>query len=163
MGATGATAFVGKVLVVPYLFQILVGLSLFLATFSAWFYLNKLGCLSFDGIKKRWQYLLTLYLTTIGVSLLFFAIIFPRLTNSALPVLPVPKAAVLSSVRLEVAIPCPGHALLIITEVKKISGIQDVVFEYPNIFKVVYDSSKVSPETILQQEIFKSFKAVLRS
>jgi copper chaperone CopZ len=106
----------------------------------------------------------TLYGTTIGVNILFFLIIFPIVTNMT-------SGSVLANVyangnsnniqtlRLQVNIPCPGHAPLITSELKSISGVLNVKFSFPNIFDVYYDSSKTSKEQILSLEVFKTYKA----
>ena len=164
VGATTATVFLKRLLIFPYFFQILIVFSVFFATLSAIFYLKRLGFLSWGGIKKKWRYLLTLYGVTILINLLFFFVIFPYSANinyekNKTTVLS--QQINLSSITLTVDIPCPGHALLVIDELKKVSGIKNVFFQYPNTFRVNYNSMEVSPEKILQAEIFESFKATI--
>ncbi len=56
LGATTATALLKPLLLNPYFFYILIGLSFIFATISAIFYLKRNGILSFPGIKKKWRY-----------------------------------------------------------------------------------------------------------
>ena len=160
--ATTATALLKPFLLNRYFFYILIGLSIFFATISAIIYLKKNAILSFQGIKRKWKYLSILYGTTIFVNLLFFMVIFPYLANlnrvqpSALI-----GATHLSSITLKVEIPCPGHAPLIIDELKKIEGVEDVKFSFPNLFDVKYNPSKTSKEKLLSLEIFNTYKAVV--
>ncbi len=182
VGATAATSVIKKFLYIPYLFQIIVGLSFVFATISAWFYLRRNGLLSFDGAKAKWKYLTILYGTTVGINLLFFTVIFPIVANMQLgPATPVVAAqgieaqvqnnlsASLSgatsagAVRLQVSIPCPGHAPLIKEELQKLDGITGVRYQYPNVFQVTYDAAKLDPQKILALAIFRDFPAkVLR-
>jgi len=163
IGATTATVFLQKLLIFPYFFQILMAISVLFATFSAWFYLKNLHLLSFTGIKRKANYLLTLYGATILINLLFFFIIFPVLANFNSNRNPsvLAENTALSLVTLRVDIPCPGHAPLINGEIKKLPGVQSVYFQFPNLFEVQYDAKKISPEEILNLEIFKTYKAFL--
>lgn len=166
VGATTATVFVGKILLIPYLFQILITISLVFATLSAVIYLKRLNLLSLTGIKKKWRYLSTLYGATILISLLFFLVIFPNLANlnfSKNQPSVLSQNTAFSSVTLAVDIPCSGHAPLINGEVRKLAGVQEVNFKMPNLFTVTYDPKQTSPEQILQLEIFKSFKAKINN
>jgi len=155
LGATTATALLKPLLLNRYFFYFLIALSIFFATISATIYLKKNGILSFQGIKRKWKYLSILYGTTIFVNLLMFMVIFPYLANlngaSSLPPL--------SSITLKVDIPCPGHASLITSELKKISGVEDVKFSFPNFFTVRYNSLKTSKREILSLELFNTYKA----
>lgn len=81
IGATTGTVFLKRFLVIQYFFQFLVGLSLVFATISAIIYLKKSGNLSIMGLKRKWRYLTILFLTTIGINLLSFYIIFPVASN----------------------------------------------------------------------------------
>ncbi len=62
-------------------------------------------------------------------------------------------------VKLKVNIPCPGHAGLIIAELKEISGVQSVKFISPNIFQVDYDPNQTTESQILNLKIFKEYSA----
>jgi copper chaperone CopZ len=70
-------------------------------------------------------------------------------------------ATPLSSITLKVEIPCPGHASLIIDELKKIEGVEGVKFSFPNLFDVKYDPSKTSKEKLLSLQVFSTYKAVV--
>ena len=99
------------------------------------------------------------------MNVLFFFLIFPILVSSLSKTnLPTTGLAIesTSNIVLEVDIPCPGHAPLIIDELKKVDGILSVTFDFPNIFSVTFDSKIVSKEKILSQEVFSSFKARLK-
>jgi len=158
----GSTVLIGLVrglFLIPYFFQFLVGLSLVLATFSAFIYLKRNGLCSFEGVKRKWRYLAILYGTTLLVNLLMFMVILPRVANIG----SMNQARILSqqtsNVFLAVDIPCPGHAPLIIDELKKTVGVNNVVFKSPNFFEVIFDPRKISPEQLLGVEIFKTYKA----
>ena len=58
---------------------------------------------------------------------------------------------------LQVNIPCPGHAPLIIQELNKIDGVENVKFLFPNKFEVTYN--KISKQNILSASIFQEFPA----
>ena len=164
VGATTATVFVGKILLIPYLFQILITISLVFATLSAVIYLKRLNLLSLTGIKKKWRYLSTLYGATVLINLLFFLVVFPNLANINFnknqPNVLAQKTS-FSSLILAVDIPCPGHAPLISGEMRKLPGIQGIVFKFPNLFEVQYDANLITPQEILGLEIFKTYKAFL--
>lgn len=142
IGATTASVFLRRFLLLPYFFPLLLGISFLFATLAA--------ILSPNKSKK---YLLILYGTTIVTNLLFFFVIFPLTANLKFshngPV----------QLSLRVAIPCPGHAPLISEELQKVKGVKAVNFKFPNIFEINYERNQVSPEKILDQEIFKNFKA----
>ena len=160
LGVTAATAFFKPLLLNPYFFYIFIVLSFVFATISATIYLKKNEILSIQGVKRKWKYLSTLYSTTIGVNLLLFIIIFPLLANvSAKSTSITENFNSISSIKLGVAIPCPGHAPLITDKLKKIDGILEVQFSFPNIFDVKYDSTKTSKEQILSLEVFKTYNA----
>ncbi len=161
LGATLLTGLMRQALLIPYFFQILLLISLFSATISAVIYLKRSNLSLRKGIKEKWGYLLTLYGTTIAVNLLLFMVIFPLVANmkSSQSRGTVLSQSTQSKISLEVAIPCPGHAPLIIDELGKTEGISWVEFKFPNLFEVNFDSRRISPEEILNLEIFKTFKA----
>jgi copper ion binding protein len=177
VGATTLTQLFKPLLLNPNFLYILIAISFFFATISAIVYFKKLGFISIrknkyglelniesEGIKRKWKYLSTLYGTTIGVNLLFFLIIFPILTNmtsgSALAdVYANSNSNNIQTLRLQVDIPCSGHAPLITSELKSISGVINVKYSFPNIFDVYYDASKTSKEQILSLDVFKTYKA----
>ncbi len=161
IGATALTGLVRSLFLIPYFFQFLVGLSLVLATISAFIYLRRNGLCSFGGAKRKWRYLAVLYGTTLSVNLLMFMVILPKVANIG----SMNQASILSqqantaSVMLAVDIPCSGHAPLIIDELGKVEGINWVEFKFPNLFEVNYDSRRISLEQLLTLEIFKTYKA----
>ena len=165
LGATAATAFLKPLLLNRYFFYILIALSFVFATVSAVIYLKRNKILSFQGIKRKWRYLSVLYGITIFVNLLLFIVIFPQAANlnfnSAAQLAAVEEWGSLSSITLKVAIPCSGHAPLIITELNKISGVAGVKFKFPNLFEVRYDPAKISRDGLLLLEIFKEYKATI--
>jgi len=163
LGTTVATTLLKPLLLNPYFFYILIGISFFLATLSALIYLKRNGTLSAVGIKRSWKYLSILYGTTIVVNLILFTVIFP-LTANIKPL----NASVLSSINenlktenltLEVQIPCTGHASLITGELNKIQGVQKVEFRSPNLFDIVYDPIEASKEKILSLDVFNTYEA----
>lgn len=158
LGTTIAAGFIKQLLVIPYFFQALVGLSIVFATISAIIYLKKSDLLSLEGIKLKWQYLSILYLTTIIVNLVFLQFIFPTfLTKNSSTVLS--QSANLQTVTLKVNIPCSGHAPLILDEAKKIAGVADITYQAPDLFTVAYDPKIISIQQLLTNQIFQSFKA----
>jgi copper chaperone CopZ len=147
-------------------------LSLGFATLSSILYLRKNGLLSISGAKRKWKYLSTMYGSTIGINLLLFLIIFPILANISfaqaitgnfVAAINNSEFVELSSLRLQVDIPCSGHATLISSELKTIDGVNGVQFNLPNIFDVKYDLSKTSKQQILELEVFKTYKATVLS
>lgn len=170
LGVTAATELFKPLLLNPYFFYILVALSFTFATISSAIYLRKNGLLSSNGVKRKWKYLSTMYGSTIGVNLLLFMLIFPLLANVSVAQSPTGNLALsnggintLSSLKLQVDIPCSGHAPLISDELKKIDGVSNIQFSLPNVFDVKYDSSKTSKQQILSLEVFKTYKATVLS
>jgi len=172
IGATAFTQFFKPLLMNRYFFYILILVSISFATISSILYLRKNDFLSFDGVKRRWKYLMGMYGSTIGINLLFFLIIFPLLANASTP----PKSngsisnslnnsfntmGSTSSIKLSIDIPCSGHASLITQELKTLSGVTDIKFNLPNIFQVKYDSTKTTKQQILSLEIFNTYKATV--
>jgi len=171
LGVTVLTQFFKPFLLNPYFFHILVLLSIGFATLSSILYLRKNGLFSFSGAKRKWKYLSTMYGSTIGINLLLFLIIFPLLANISFAQTTGNFAASinnseiieLSSLRLQVDIPCSGHATLISSELKTIDGVNGVQFSLPNVFDVKYDPSKTSKQQILALEVFKTYEATVLS
>lgn len=169
LGVTVLTGLFKPLLWNPYFFHILFLLSFVFATISSVFYLRKNRLLSLKGAKRKWRYLSTMYGSTMGINLVLFMLIFPLLANISLSS---PTGAVaglsdgastLSSLSLQVAIPCPGHAPLISQELKAIDGVSDIQFSFPNIFNVRYNSVKTSKQQILALEVFETYKATVLS
>ncbi len=159
IGATTATTLLKPFLFNRYFFYILIAISFLFATFSAIFYLKRNKILSFSGIKRKWKYLSILYGTTIFVNLLFFMVIFPYLANlDRTRPTKLFEDSTLSSLTLKVQIPCPGHAPLIIQELKKINGIEGVEFKFPNLFQIKFNPKRIDKLEILSLKIFQTFK-----
>lgn len=167
LGVTALTQFFSPLLLNPYFFHILVILSFGFATLSSIIYLRKNGLLSTAGAKRKWKYLSTMYGSTIGINLLLFLVIFPLLANISFAsptgnfIAGVNSG--LSTLKLQVDIPCSGHATLISGDIKKIDGVTGIQFSLPNIFTVTYDPSKASKQQILALDVFKTYKATVLS
>ena len=174
LGVTLLTQLFRPLLMNPYFFHILILLSLSFATLSSILYLRKNGLLSSVGAKRKWKYLSTMYGSTIGVNLLLFLLIFPLLANVSSVSAASPSVTgnvvglttndnSLSTIKLQVDIPCSGHAPLISGDLKTLSGVTNVQFSLPNIFDVSYDSAKTTKQQILAIEIFKTYPAKVLS
>jgi len=160
VGVSAATALFKPLLMSPYFFYALIGLSFVFATISAIIYLRKQKLLSTDGIKTKWKYLSVLYGTSIGVNILLFLVIFPLAANmtSAASNAAVDGASS-SELTIKVDIPCSGHAPLISEELKTIDGVLGSRFSFPNVFNVNYDFTKTSKQEILALGVFETYKA----
>lgn len=161
LGVTAGVGITKKFLLIPYFFETLIFLSLAIATLSAAIYLKKLNMLSLSGLKIKWKYLTFMYSATLVINILMFFVIFPAATkiNSATAESYAPN---LSSAILKVQIPCPGHAPLIMSEIKKENGVASVLFKMPDIFEIKYDSKIISSEKIASLDIFKNFQAAIQ-
>ena len=160
IGATVATAFLKKFLLIPYLFPILVTLSLILATISSLIYLKRTNCLCTQGLKDKWKYITILYSSTILVNLLVFFVLIPAVVNIT-PQKASAQNNQLAELSLNVKIPCSGHASLIIDEIKKDSAVQSVKYSLPDNFQIKYNPVKTSREKITGIEIFKTYPATV--
>ncbi len=175
LGATIAVEFFKPLLMNPWFFHILVILSIGFATLSSVFYLKKNGLLSIPGLKRKKKYLGTMYGSTVGINLVLFLAVFPMLANldtgsfAHNPTGAVslgsqnPKPLADSLIRLNVSIPCPGHAPLISGELKKIEGVTGVKYKFPNRFDVAFNSDQASKQEILGLEVFQVYPAELAS
>ncbi len=164
LGTTAITALIKPLLLSSGFFYFLIFASLLFATISAIIYLKRCRFLSWQGVRKKWRYLSLLYLVTVTTNLVFFLIIFPKAAN-----LDFNKSQVLgeidepsSSITVAVEIPCSGHAPLIINEIEKTSGIKNVIFSFPNLFKIIFLPQQITPEKILSLPIFNNFPAKLQ-
>ncbi len=160
LGATAMMNFFRPLLMNRYFFHALILVSLGFASFSAFFYLRRNGLLSFDGAVSRWKYLSVMYGSTVGINLLLFMVIFPIAANASAPVnLDDFEGIELSEARISVNIPCPGHAPLIIEELRKSEGVAGVRFSFPNYFSVSYDPDVTSAERFLARGVFIEYPA----
>ena len=155
LGMTAFASIFRPLLYKAYFFYIMIGVSLLLATFSAFLYLKKHG--GIKEYKNHKGYLLTLYGSTIGIGLLLYFIIFPMIGAYTAST----GDAILtdSSFIIKVTIPCEGHAPLITSELKKLEGVNAVEYIGSYKFKVYYDAKTLSQKQILEAEIFKEYKA----
>ena len=170
LGMTAATAVLKPLLLNAYFFYLLIALSLIFATISATIYLKHNKVLSLRGIKDKWKYLSVLYGVTIFINLILFMVIFPITANFD-PEVPfttaiftafgrgIPLLSEPGFLALRVDIPCPGHALLIVREIRTINGVEAVRFKFPNIFDVDYNPEKTSKTQVLSLDVFNTFKA----
>lgn len=166
LGVTVLTQIFKPLLMSKYFFYILILISISLAIVSSVIYLKKNSLLSYAGIRRKRKYLLTMFSSTIFINLLLFFVIFPLLANVSLGSAQITGAAVglndktsLSSIKLQVDIPCSGHASLITGELKIIKGVTNVKFSLPNYFDVSYDPAKTTKQEILSLDVFKTYKA----
>lgn len=160
IGAITATAFLKNILLIQNMFSYLVVMSLALATVSVYIYLNKTGCFCKSGIKSNWKYISTIYSTTIIINFVFFYGVIPVLANIGSDVSVIQKES--AEVSLVVDIPCTGHSFLIIQEIRKIIGVNDVKFKPPNVFIVKYNELNTSSSKIMELEIFKTYPATIQ-
>jgi copper chaperone CopZ len=174
LGITFAAELFKPLLANPLFFYGLIILSILLATISSIIYLKKNELLSIKGIKKKKGYLITMYATTIGVSLIFLFIIFPQLASTSFETQNNITNAQLGSqindltpniletqneITLKVQIPCAGHTFLIVSELKKMTGINSISSPQWDTFIVTFDPTKTTPEKILNADIFRDYSA----
>lgn len=177
LGVTFLTSLFKSLLLNQHFFYVLLLISVGFATVSSVLYLHKNGLLSWVGAKKKWKYLAIMYGTTVGVNLLMFLFIFPILANIQAVQQPITTATFANaqsrvsaptsltskqqfrSIYLEVSIPCPGHAPLITSELKRLEGILNVRFDSPNKFYIEYDDRIANKDQILGIEVFKTYPA----
>ncbi|MDD4251278.1 MAG: cation transporter [Candidatus ainarchaeum sp.] len=169
LGVTIAVEFFKPLLMNPWFFHILILISFAFATISSIIYLKKNGVLSWSGISRKKKYLATMYGATIGINLILFLFIFPMLANldtgsfseNSSSVLLAVGNDKLNTIRLQVEIPCPGHASLITNEIKTINGVTGVKFEFPNYFDVAYTDDLKNE--ILALDVFNTYPVTLIS
>ncbi|MFH1225263.1 MAG: heavy-metal-associated domain-containing protein [Candidatus Diapherotrites archaeon] len=181
LGVTVAVQLFRPLLMNAWFFYALIALSLVFATVSSALYLRKQGMLSWNGVSRKKGYLATMYGSTMGVNLLLFVFAFPMLANLDTGVFATPTGAVAlagsgnvaaetagenaqySIMKLQVNIPCSGHASLITGDLKTIPGVAGVKFESPNYFDVAFDPKQTSKSEILALEVFKTYAATVVS
>ncbi len=171
LGVTVLMNFFKPLLMNRYFFHALIGISLGFATLSSAFYLKKNGLLSLIGIKKKWKYLSVMYGSTIGTNLLLFMLIFPLLANVSVGTPSTTGDSIgltgnedtESFIKLEVDIPCPGHAPLISEELKAIKGVTEIKFSFPDKFDVTYNAEETSKQEMLSLDVFDTYKATVIS
>ncbi len=161
LGVTAATTVFRSLLLRPYFLYILVLISFLFATASALLYLKKTDNLSFSGILRKKKYISVIFGTTIGVNLLFLLVFFPAIANVDFGLGSSGLSANISRNILQVDIPCPGHAFLVNSELRNLSGVEKSKFDPPDYFEVFYDDKKVSIEEIIFLNIFKEYEAIV--
>lgn len=159
IGSVAGMSLVKNFLLNRNAFFIIFAVSIFFAVLSAILYLKRRCELSLKGARNNWKYLAVLFGTIIAVNFLLFFYVFPATANMGQGKLSEDSLSRMSTVELRVDIPCPGHAPLITSELKKVMGIFFVSYKNPDIFKVYYNKDLVSEKDILSQKIFDNFKA----
>lgn len=166
-GVTVLMQFFKPLLMNRYFFHILILISLMFATISSVLYLKKQGLLTLQGAKRKWKYLSGMYGSTIAINLILFMLIFPLLANVSIAsptgaTVGVPSSGnSLSLIKLQVDIPCPGHAPLISGELRSITGVEGIQYTFFNYFDVAYDSTKTSKQEMLSLEVFQEYPAIV--
>ena len=150
LGISAGAVFFQKFLLMQWAFPALIGFSFLLAGISSYFYLRRNCCVN------KTRYLTILFGSVIAINALLFFVVFPWAANVSAH--DVAGTNNLQTMKLQVAIPCSGHASLIISALNKAGA--NAIFSLPNYFDVSYDSSKISKSDIINLEIFKEFKAV---
>ncbi len=165
LGLTFAASLFRPLLEKSYFFYSMIALSLIFVTISAVFYLRKNG--GIKTVKHHKGYLTILYGTTIAISALLYFVIFPWVAVSTVSTgitnAEIANASSLNTIILNVAIPCPGHAFLITTDLKNLVGVLKVEYSPMKTFKIYYDKSKITKQKILDLDIFKEYKATIIS
>ncbi len=143
-----------------YIFHIMVGMSILFATVSSVLYLKKHDFLHLEGIKRKWKYLTTMYSVTIGANVLLLLVVFPMVasaTGGNIDLAGVDH----SEFRMDVDIPCAGHAPLIMEETRALDGVYDVEYVTLGKFDVRYDPDTITVEEIFSIEVFQNYPAEL--
>jgi hypothetical protein len=152
LGVSAGSVFLKKFILASWSFPVLFFLSFLLASISSLFYFKKNCC------ENKTKYISILLGSVIMVNGLLFYVVFPWVANingkSSGGIV-----AGLSEIKLKVNIPCTGHASLIVDELK-FAGVTEVVYSDPDEFDVMYDSSKITKDSILNLAVLKDFKAV---
>ncbi len=174
LGVSTVTTLLRPLFISRYFFHALVGMAIFFTTISAVIYLKRNKILSFEGIKQKKGYLLTLYGSTIAINLILFLVVFPIAANMRMD--KGIKEATISSFRkinntvladteemitVQTDIPCSGHAYLVFVDLEDLNGIKNINFRFPNIFDISYDTQLITKEEILNVEIFQTYKTTV--
>jgi hypothetical protein len=150
LGISAGAVFLKNFLTQVWAFPALIIFSFGLAGISSYFYLKRNCCVN------KTKYVSILFGSVFVINALLFFVIFPWAANVGGQ--STSDVVGLSELKISVAIPCPGHASLIISELKT-GGASEVTFNLPNVFDVKYDSSKISKQQLLSLPIFESYKA----
>lgn len=158
LGVTFMMTFFRPLLMNRYIFHIMVAMSIVFATVSSVLYLRKNGLLSYTGAKKKWKYLSTMYSVTIGANVLLLLVIFPLVAAASGGNIDL-AGVDYGTLRMDVDIPCAGHAPLIMEEVRQVTGVLDVEYVTLGEFNVYYDEQTTSQDEILSIEVFGRYPA----
>lgn len=153
LGISAGAIYIKQFLMMWWAFPALILFSFTLAGISSYFYLKRNCC------ANKTKYISILFGGVVAINALLFFVIFPWAANVSGQ--SSGDVVGLSEMTIAVSIPCPGHASLIIDELKK-GGAEEVSFNLPNLFTVKYDSSKVDKSQLLGLNIFKTYKAVVK-
>lgn len=150
LGISAGAIYIKQFLMMWWAFPALILFSFVLAGLSSCFYLKRNCC------ANKSKYLSILFGSVVAINAFLFFVIFPWAAN----VSGQSSGQIIgaSEIKISVAIPCSGHASLIIGELKK-AGAEEVSFSLPNVFIVKYDSSKLDKAEILGLSIFKTYPA----
>jgi hypothetical protein len=161
-------------------FPALFAVSALLATGSACVYLKQRRSLSLNGIAENKNYIATLFFTVISVNLFLMYFAFPAaaditakkqtalLANTAakdscagdagdICETPLAENSARKNITIKTELPCSGHAPFITETLKRINGIGAITYKQPDMFEIIYDGEKISPEVILSNETLKEF------
>ncbi|MFA6797538.1 MAG: MerC domain-containing protein [Candidatus Paceibacterota bacterium] len=144
------TAFLKNFLSSKWIFPASIILSFVIASVYSYLYFKKQCC------TNKVRHISILFSSMILVNVLLFYVVFPWMTNIKSGQ-NIALASNLSELRIQVEIPCTGHAPLIVYELKK-AGVSDVTFSDPDTFDIKYDSTKITPEQIKGLQLFEDFK-----
>ena len=149
-GVGFGTAFLKNFLSSKWIFPASIILSFIIASVYSYFYFKKQCCVN------KVRHISILFSSMIIVNALLFYVVFPWMTNIKSGQ-NIALASGLSELKVQVDIPCTGHAPLIVYELKK-AGVSDVTFLDPDTFDIKYDSKKITSEQIKGLQLFSDFK-----
>lgn len=149
-GVGFGTVFLKNFLSNKWIFPASITLSFVIASVYSYFYFKKQCC------TNKIRYVSIIFSSMILVNILLFYIVFPWMTNLQNNS-NIAFASNLSELKIQIDIPCTGHAPLIVYELKK-AGISDVIFTDPDTFDIKYDSTKITTEQIKGLQLFEDFK-----
>lgn len=148
LGVTFMSSLFKKFLLLKWAFPFMILLSFFLAGISSFFYLRKNCC------ANKSRYIIMVFSSVLLINFLFYFIIFPLTANiSAKSTKNIEETKLIF---LQVKIPCPGHAPLIIDELKKMPEVISVNYRAPNYFDVECDRG-LDEQKLLNLGIFREF------
>lgn len=156
IGATIATTFTQKILLMPNLFPALVIISIVFATIASIFHLRIGECKCDEEVKGRKRFVLAMFVATLIANVTMMYVIFPAIAKTRNNNITIESS--LSVITVKVAIPCTGHAPLIINEIGTLPGIVRVDFDSPDIFQITYDPQTANIDQIVALNVFETFQ-----